>query len=67
MYTSADTEITWQSYNKMIEDIVILFFKIIAEMKWQTFLGIAEITDITVSFGLFGPEFHSKANVIKIK
>ena len=67
MYTSADTEITWQSYNKMIENIVILFFKIIAEMKWQNFLGIAGITDITVSFGLFGPEFHSKANGIKIK
>jgi len=44
----------------MIENIVILFFKIIAEMKWQNFLGIAGITDITVSFGLFGPEFHSE-------
>lgn len=66
MYTSADTEITWQFYNKMIENIVILF-KITAEMKWQNFLGIAGITDITVSFGLFGPEFHSKANGIKIK
>lgn len=44
----------------MIENIVILFFKIIAEMKWQNFLGIAGITDITVSFGLFGPRFHSE-------
>lgn len=41
----------------MIENIVTRFFKIIAEMKWQNVLGIAEIT---VSFGLFGPEFHSE-------
>lgn len=58
--TDADTEITWWSYNKMIQNIVMLIFKMVTEMKWQNFLGIARISDIVVSFGLFGPKFHSE-------
>lgn len=35
---SLDTEIVWQLYNKMIQNIVIVIFKIIIEMKWHKFL-----------------------------
>lgn len=44
----------------MIQNIVILIFKMVTEMEWQNFLGIARISDIVVSFGLFGPKFHSE-------
>lgn len=54
---SLDTEIVWQSYNKMIQNIVIVIFKIIIEIKWHKFLRVAGISDFII-FGQFGLKFY---------